>query len=64
MPTLMIHNIRKEYSWVDEETFSERRTEILDRFLKRKNIYSTDFFRDKYEEQAQENLGANVEEED
>jgi predicted metal-dependent HD superfamily phosphohydrolase len=50
-------NIRKEYSWVDEKTFWARRVEILERFLKREQIYSTEFFRDKYEDQARENLG-------
>ncbi|MBW2993111.1 N-methyl-D-aspartate receptor NMDAR2C subunit [Candidatus Woesearchaeota archaeon] len=48
--------IRKEYSWVPEEGFRKGRREILQRFLDKPNIYLTNFFRKKYEEQARKNL--------
>lgn len=50
------HQIRKEYSWVSEEIFIKERTNILRLFLEREYIYFTDFFRDRYENQARKNL--------
>jgi len=49
-------NIRKEYDWVPEELFRPKRANILQEFLNRPIIYFTDFFRQKYEEQARINL--------
>lgn len=49
-------NVRKEYWWVPEETYRGKRAEILENFLKRTDIYFTQYFRDKYEKQARENL--------
>lgn len=54
-------NIRKEYSWVEPEKFREARTNILKQFLNRKHIYSTDFFKQKYEEKARKNLQRSLE---
>lgn len=57
-------SIRKEYEWVEEETFKTERAKILQRFLDkehRKHIYLTDFFRNKYEEKAEENLKRSIE---
>ncbi len=48
--------IRQEYDWVPEATFVARRVEILERFLGRKRIYTTDHFFAKYEQQARANL--------
>jgi predicted metal-dependent HD superfamily phosphohydrolase len=48
--------IRKEYDWVPDEAFVAGRTAVLQNFLVRPRIYNTDFFRDKYESQARENL--------
>ena len=48
--------IREEYRTVDAKTFREKRTSILENFLRMPNIYYTDFFRQKYEEKARENL--------
>lgn len=48
--------IRKEYKNVPEVIFRKKRREILESFLKRPNIYLTEFFRNKYEAQAQRNL--------
>lgn len=49
-------NIRKEYSWVKEEDFKKGRTKVLESFLARDSVYYTDFFRDRYEVRARENL--------
>ncbi len=49
-------NIRKEYLWVPEEIFKIERMKVLKSFLNRTNIYCTDYFRDKYEEQAKSNI--------
>ena len=48
--------IREEYEWVPEEEFISRHGEILQSFLDRPVIYSTKFFRVKYEEQARRNI--------
>ncbi len=48
--------IREEYSWVPEEQYRAGRSAILESFLDRKAIYSTDFFRDRYEARARMNL--------
>jgi len=49
-------DIRDEYSWVPEEQFKQGRNAILQGFLDRDPIYSTNFFRQKYKEQARINL--------
>jgi len=49
-------DIRNEYSWVSEAQFRQGRGSILQGFLDRDSIYSTDFFRQKYEEHARRNL--------
>ncbi len=48
--------IRKEYDWVPQSDFSAGRSKILQFFLDRPFIYCTEFFRDKYENTARENL--------
>jgi predicted metal-dependent HD superfamily phosphohydrolase len=48
--------IRREYDWVPEETFAAKRAEILERFLARERIYTTDPFFAKYEQRARANL--------
>lgn len=49
-------NIRQEYYWVDWNVFRIKRADILEGFLESKHIYLTDYFRDKYEVRARENL--------
>ena len=49
-------NIRAEYSWVTDEAYRAGRLGILEGFLKRRPIYHTAYFREKYEAQARENL--------
>jgi predicted metal-dependent HD superfamily phosphohydrolase len=48
--------IRREYNWVPETVFAEKRAEILKRFLERPRIYSTEHFSTRYEQQARGNL--------
>jgi pantetheine-phosphate adenylyltransferase len=54
-------NIRKEYAWVPENTFRTGRPKILRSLLARNFIYSTEFFRERYEEAAQKNLKRSIE---
>lgn len=52
--------VRKEYEWVPDEMFAEKRSDILSGFLKRPAIYSTQLFRDKYEAQARRNIARSL----
>jgi predicted metal-dependent HD superfamily phosphohydrolase len=52
--------IRAEYSWVPQNVFNGKRAEILQRFLARTRIYSTEHFFAKYERQARKNLEQSV----
>ncbi len=49
-------NIRKEYHFVPWPEYRPARSAILRRFLDRPSIYSTEFFRQKYESRARVNL--------
>ena len=50
-------NIRKEYSWVPDDSFRIGRAEFFSKLLtSRPSIYLTDYFRNRYEAQARENL--------
>jgi len=48
--------IRYEYSFVDDNTYRKERIKFLKGILDRKNIYITDYFRNKYEENAIKNI--------
>jgi len=48
--------IRREYDWVPESTFISKRAEILEGFMARDRIYTTDPFFAKYEQKARANL--------
>jgi len=48
--------VRAEYVWVSDLDFKERRSVILNLFLARKKIYSTDLLHKKYERKARENI--------
>jgi predicted metal-dependent HD superfamily phosphohydrolase len=50
------HQVRKEYAWVPENVFRERRAKVLRGFLERPYIFSTDLFRARYESRARENI--------
>ena len=52
--------IRREYEWVPLSVFVPKRAEILQRFLARGHIFSTDWFRQKYEKQARMNLEESI----
>jgi|SRR5688572_28112008 len=49
-------NIRKEYAWVPESQFRQKRAEILRSFLDRRHIYYHEKFREMFEERARLNL--------
>jgi len=49
-------NIRKEYAWVPESLFREKRIEILRGFLDRQSIYYHETYREIFEEKARANL--------
>lgn len=49
-------DIHREFYWVPAESFNNGRIRILEQFLKRDRIYSTDFFQERYGEQAKKNL--------
>lgn len=48
--------IRREYRWVPRPLFRRKRREVLQSFLERDSIYSTDFFVNRYENPARGNL--------
>lgn len=48
--------IQQEFSHVPLEIFLKKRKEVIFAFLEKPSIYRTDYFRNKYEERAQENL--------
>jgi predicted metal-dependent HD superfamily phosphohydrolase len=50
-------NIRKEYAWVPEPLFRQKRAEILHRFLDRPSIYFHKEYREHFEQKARINLG-------
>ena len=52
--------IRREYEWVLEDIFATKRAEILEKFLSRPRIFSTEIFFSKYEAQARSNLKESV----
>ena len=52
--------IRKEYEWVTEDAFIEGRRTIMKAFLERSSIYSTQYFQDRYEKQAELNVSRSV----
>ena len=54
--------VREEYGHVPEAVFREKRAEILQGFLSRPRIYFTDYFYEKYEKAAQENLKRAIDE--
>jgi predicted metal-dependent HD superfamily phosphohydrolase len=52
--------VRQEYAWVPEDVFCSKRAEILEHFLARERIYSTDWFFQTREKQARSNLAASL----
>jgi predicted metal-dependent HD superfamily phosphohydrolase len=54
-------NIRKEYSWVPESIFRQKRTEVLQGFLDRPYIYYHEMYRERFEEKARVNIEQAIE---
>jgi predicted metal-dependent HD superfamily phosphohydrolase len=52
--------VRREYAWVPDTTFRERRAQVLTRFLARPSIYSTPRFAARLEQQARTNLSRSL----
>jgi predicted metal-dependent HD superfamily phosphohydrolase len=52
--------IRTEYSFVPESIFNQKRQEILQGFLDRTTIYSTQYFQDKLDLRARENIKRSI----
>ena len=52
--------IRQEYVSLSDEVFRQGRLRILKTFLERSNLYSTQFFHQKYEVQARRNIAESI----
>ena len=48
--------VRKEYSWIPEFVFRNKRRRFLERILAEEFIFHTDLFREKYEDSARANI--------
>lgn len=48
--------VREEYAWVPKPFYRKARRQILQQFLDRERIYSTEFFHTEYEARARENI--------
>lgn len=48
--------VREEYSWVPASLYQKARRQILQQFLNRARIYSTEFFQREHETRARENI--------
>jgi predicted metal-dependent HD superfamily phosphohydrolase len=53
--------VREEYSWMPASLFRRERTRILERFLARPAIFSTQVFRERYEALARKNIRRSIE---
>jgi predicted metal-dependent HD superfamily phosphohydrolase len=49
-------NIRKEYSWVEASIYCIERRKVLRSFLTQQQIYQTDYFYTRREQQARDNI--------
>jgi len=52
--------VRREYGWVDEAVFRTTRRRILEGFLARRSIYTSEFFARRLEVQARRNLASSI----
>jgi predicted metal-dependent HD superfamily phosphohydrolase len=48
--------IRREYAWVPAVVYWQERARVLARFLERRYLYHTPYFRERFEARARENL--------
>lgn len=53
--------IRQEYAWVPDALYRSTRAQILSGFLRRRSIYQTEQFRERYEASARANLERTLE---
>jgi len=53
-------SIRKEYGHVSQEDYVKGRTDVLNSFLNKENIYSNDFFGNLYEKKARTNIKSEI----
>ncbi|SFV50557.1 hypothetical protein MNB_SV-12-25 [hydrothermal vent metagenome] len=51
-----IKQIREEYRVYNETIYNRGRQKVLKNFIEKKELYQTDYFRDRYEKQARENI--------
>ena len=52
--------VQQEYSWVPGPLYRSGRRKILQEFVSRQSIYTTEYFRDRYEAQARSNLARSL----
>ncbi len=52
--------IKSEYAWVPAADYRTGRTKVLQSFLDREHIFSTEFFREHYEANARKNLANEI----
>ena len=52
--------VREEYSWVPGPLYRAGRRKILQEFASRESIYTTEYFRGKYEAQARNNIARSL----
>ena len=52
--------VREEYSWVPGPLYRAGRRKILQEFANREHIYSTEYFREKYEARARDNIARSL----
>lgn len=52
--------VREEYSWVPGPLYRAGRRKILQEFVNRENIYSTEYFRVEYEARARSNIARSL----
>jgi predicted metal-dependent HD superfamily phosphohydrolase len=55
-----INSIRKEYSIYPDFLYNPGRKKVLENFLKRDSLFFTDFYKNRYEEKARENLSKEI----
>lgn len=53
--------IRREYAWVAGDIFRQKRGKLLRAFLQQTSIFRTNYFHEKYEAQARENISSALE---
>lgn len=55
-------NVRKEYAVFPDAVYNAGRTKVLEHFLQMDRIFKTDYFHDRLEKQAKENMQREIEE--